>query len=312
MIVAIEIAWLFLVLPIFETAHFRFFNWMYGRSSRQIRLFDWYLEFIHVLKRRPAKEPEFYIAFARKGLLYVSLVVPLAGLSTFVNGDFSLLSLLGLVFCLGIVHLLMGFTFQGKFIALSSLEKTLLRQSVVLVFLVALIAIPFVNRDITIHQLMEAQAIPLLGTLPAYGVFINPVAFLCACVSISLYLKNWQEDEFPSPLLFRKPVQSELFGIEVLAYKIARNLEYILLYTIVVYVFLGGHYLRHTDIAWYYALGIFSTKLFFVAFLTLGIHFCTPRMKRNQIHRVIFLVLLPLEVASYPLSLMLMGFWGMK
>lgn len=305
MIVAVEIAWLFLILPVFELAHFRFFSWMYDRGRRRVTLADWYLEFIRVLKRRPAHESDFYIAFARKGLLYVSLVVPLAALSTLVDGKFSVLGLLGLVFCLGIVHLLFGFTFQSNFIPLESLNRNILRSGVIFILLASLIALPFMSQDMTLADLVSVQARPLFRRFPAFGAFVNPIAFLCACIAISLYLRNWQEDEFPSPLLFRKPLQTELFGSELIAYKVARNLEYLTLYSIVTFVFLGGPYVYSADIVWYEALGFFTLKLFFVAFLTLGIHFCLPRFEGNQIYRLMFLVLVPLEIISYPLSNMI-------
>jgi NADH:ubiquinone oxidoreductase subunit H len=305
MIVAIEIAWLFFVLPSMEMVHHRLFQSLHPNAGKKNRFLDWYFEFFYVLIRRPAQDTEPYLSFARKGLLYVALVFPLVALLTFASGALSVLMVLGLMFCLGIIYLLMGFTFEKNFIALYALEKSLLRQSVVLVLFGAIFAAPFITWNSSLHDIAVAQMSPLLGSLPALGVFRNPIAFLCACVALSIHLKQWEEDEFPLPALLRKPMQSELFGIDLLSFKIARTLEHLAFYSLIAFVFLGGPYLGDLNIEPWFALGIVTAKIFFVAFVVIGIHFWTPRMQQNQLLRLIFLVLLPLELASYPLSLLL-------
>src|SRR2546425_5907957 len=77
--VAYEVAWLFVILPLMEATHLRFFQAMHKSAAHESRFFGWYLEFFRVLRRSPAHEAPLYIACARKGLLFGSLVLALVG-----------------------------------------------------------------------------------------------------------------------------------------------------------------------------------------------------------------------------------------
>ncbi len=305
-----EIAWLFIVLPLLETAHLGFFQVRHTDAGRKPRFLAWYLEFLRVLKRRPAQTNPFHIKLARKGLLFTALVLPLVGFSLFIDGSFSILLVLSLLLCFGLVDLLLGFTFDRNFIALSSLEKSSVRQALILIFLVALFVSPSFSVDTSVQELVLAQMRPLTKALPAFGILANPVAFICVCMGMSLYLWHWDHNEFPKPDSIRMPLQSELFGIDLLNYKIARALEHLLFYTLIVFVFLGGPYLLDTGAGLIFSLAILTAKILLVACFVLSIYFVMPRIRESQTLRLYFLVFLPLLIVSYPLSRLMLGYFG--
>lgn len=312
LVVAYEIAWLFVVLPLMEATHLGFFHAMRPSSARGSRFFGWYLEFIRVLKRRPAQEVSLPIALARKGLLFTALVLPLVGFSLFINGSYSILFVLSLLLCFGLIDLLMGFTFDQHFISLSALEKSGVRQGLLLVVLTALLVSPFFTVNQTIHELVLAQMTQLSRQVPALGSFVNPIAFVCVCIGMSLYLRHWDENELPLPDSLRRPLQSELFGIDLLSYKIARGLEHLLFYTLIVFVFLGGPYLGDAGIDFVPSLVILTAKVLFVACFVLCIYYVMPRLQERQTLRLFFLVFLPLEIASLPLSHFVLRYFNVK
>jgi formate hydrogenlyase subunit 4 len=299
--VAFEIAWLLLVLPAFDTVHRRIFRVLQANPTPKIRIVDWYWEFLRVLKKRPADDLEFYVALVRKGLLYTVLVLSIVTLTMFLNASYSPYLVLAIIFCLGIIRLLIGFTFEKNFIALGALDESAQRQGAVLVLLVGMMATWSVSWDISLREIVTMQMKPMVGMLPSFGIFFNPIAFICVSVALSLYLRHWEEEEFSPRAYMRKSAKHELFGIDLLAFKIARNMDHILLYSLVIFVFLGGPYLNDSEISPLTAIAIFSAKLSLVAFAVLGIRLVLPRMN-NQSLRVMFLVLLPLEIISYPLT----------
>lgn len=303
--VVYEIAWLFVVLPLMEAAHLRFFQTMHKGTAHESRFFGWYLEFLRVLKRTPAHEAPLYIALARKGLLFGSLVLPLVGFSFFIEGSFSVLFILSVLLCFGLIDLMMGFTFNRHFISLSALEKSGVRQGLILIILTALLVSPLFDINKSIQDLVLDQTASLYGSVPRFGAFVNPLAFLCVLFATSLYLRHWDDAEFPRPDSLRKPLQSELFGIDLLSYKIARTLEHLLIYTLIVYVFLGGPHNGASldgNISFTSILALFTVKVIFVACAVLSTYFITPRLQDRQTLRLFFLVLWPLEFVSYALS----------
>jgi NADH:ubiquinone oxidoreductase subunit H len=310
--VAYEIAWLFVVLPLLEATHLRFFSARHPNTTRESQFFAWYLEFVRVLKRSPAQEIPIHIAFARKGLLFTAIVLPLVGFSLFISGSFSVLFVLSLLLCFGLIDLLTGFTFDRHFISLSALEKSGVRQGLILIVLTALLVSPFFDVNTTIHEMLLSQMKPLTKSVPGFLAFVNPIAFMCVCFGMSLYLRHWDDNEFPLPDSLRRPLQSELFGIDLLSYKIARGLEHLLFYTLIVFVFLGGPYLQDTGIDFIPMLAILTAKVIFVVCFVLCIYYAMPRIQERQTLRLIFLVILPLILASYPLSQFVLNYFAAK
>lgn len=310
--VVYEIAWLFVVLPLMEATHLRFFQAMHKSAAHESRFFGWYLEFFRVLKRTPAQEPPLYIALARKGLLFGSLVLALVGFSFFIEGSFSVLFVLSVLLCFGLIDLMLGFTFTRHFISLSALEKSGVRQGLVLIFLTALLVSPLFDINKTIQDWVLAQTAPFYGSVPLFGAFVNPIAFLCVLFAMGLYLKHWDDSEFPRPDTLRKPLQSELSGIDLLSYKIARTLEHLLIYTLIVFIFLGGTRNGSTldnNISFISMIAIFTVKILFVACTVLTIYYIMPRLQDRQALRLFFLVLWPLEFVSYPLSQLMLSYF---
>lgn len=313
--------WLFIVLPLFETIHHRFFQSAHSTSAT-FRLVDWFYAFKKALTQQAAKESRSFVSLARKGLLFVSYVLILIGISTLPlssaitwgeniyfadNGSeiFSPFLLLGLIFCAGFVHLLMGFSFDKHFIALSTIEKSATNQSAILILAIAFMTTPFVDWNTSLRELVDSQMTPVLGFLPAWGALTNPIAFICACIAMAIHLHQWQKDDYPAASVLRKSLQSELLGTELVTYRIARSLEHLLLYALIVVVFLGGPYFIDDSIYPFLALTIFTAKTFLLMFIVLGINYLLPQMQQSLSLRVIFLVLLPLEIIGYPLSLVL-------
>jgi|GEM_PF-5308968 len=309
--VVYEIAWLFVVVPFLEATHLRFFQAMHKSAAHESRFFGWYLEFFRVLRRSPAHEAPLYIALARKGLLFGALVLALVGFSFFIDGSFSVLFVLSVLLCFGLIDLMMGFTFNRHFISLSALEKSGVRQGLVLIVLTALLVSPLFDINKSIQDLMLGQTAPFYGSVPMFGAFVNPIAFLCVLFATSLYLRHWDDSEFSRPDSLRKTLQSELFGIDLLSYKIARTLEHLLIYMLIVYIFLGGTHNGGSldqNISFISMFAIFTLKVLFVACAVLCIYYIMPRLQDRQALRLFFLVFWPLEFASYPISQFLLSY----
>lgn len=305
--------WLFLVLPVFEAIHYRFFQLAHKKSQPNFRFADWYFAFLKALKQRRAHDPSLYLSLSRKSLLYVSLVLTLFGIAALPisslisfgseklfadNGGqiFSPFLLLALILCIDFLFLIIGFTVEKQFVALSTVERSSTRQSALLVLALGLISIPNLELNMSLRAMVDTHP---------WGVVTNPISFVCACIAITFYLRQWQEDEYPVASVLRKTMQGQLQGVELVIFRIARSLEYLLLYAFVVVVFLGGPYLDNISIHPLLAVGIFTLKLAVLVLVILAVHAMLPRLKQSQYLRLIFLVLLPLELVSFPLSL----FW---
>lgn len=311
--------WLLFVLPIFESVHYRFFQLAHRKSQPTFRFADWYLAFIKALKQRRARDPSLYISLTRKGLLYAALVLTLFGIAVLpissainVNGNaifadngseiFSPFLLLALILCVDFIFLLVGFTVEKQFVAMSSVERSSTRQSALLVLALGLITIPYLGTDTSLRGLVEAQRV--------WGAVTNPISFICSCIAITFYLRQWQEDEYPIASVLRKTMQSELQGVELVVFRLARSLEYLLLYAFIVVVFLKGPYLGETSIHPLFAIALFTSKIAALVLVMLAVHSLLPRMKQSQYLRFIFLVLLPLQLVAFPVSLFLSNFFN--
>lgn len=299
-----EVVWLFLVLPTFDTAHRGFFRLLQVEPAPKIRFIDWYADFFRVLQQRQAFDPPIVVVMARKGLLYASLVLSLFCFYMLADEGYSPYLVLTFMFCLGLIRLLFGFTFEKHFIGLTTLEEVALRQSVVLILALGCIATLFVDIDAPMSEILTLQSEPLIAVLPALGICLNPIAFVCACVAFSMYVRYWQTDEFPPSALLRKGAQHELFGLDLIAFRIVRNLDHLLFYSFAAFVFLGGPRWGGAEIHEALQVIVFTAKLGLVASCVFCVHAVLPRIDRQAL-RVVVLVLIPLEVASFPMSVIL-------
>ena len=257
-----EVVWLFLVVPTFDTAHRGFFRLLQVEPAPKIRFTDWYTDFFRVLQQRQAFDPPRIVALARKGLLYASLVLSLFCFYMLAVENYSPYLILTFMFCMGIARLLFGFTFEKHFISMTALEEVAVRQSVILILALGCMATLFVDIDAPMSEILQQQTKPLISVLPALGICLNPVAFVCACVAFSMYLRYWETDEFPPSALLRKASQHELFVLDLIAFRIVRNLDHLLFYSFVAFVFLGGPKLGATPLNEIMEVIVFTAKLF--------------------------------------------------
>lgn len=314
--------WLVIVLPLFETLHLRLFRSTHRRTRVPFQFSNWFLTFFKAITQRAANDQTRFISYSRKTLLFVLLIFGVMGISLLPlssamifdgrnyfadNGSevFSTYLLLGLLLALGVIYLLIGFSLDKPFISLTSIEKSVARQSALLAVAFACATTPFVRFDISLRAIVELQMTPMIGALPAWGALVNPVAFICASVAVAIYVRQWQEEEFPPSSVLKKSIQGELLSIELVTYRVARSVDYLLLYSLIVIAFLGGPFLGETSLHPIFAIGIFTLKVFGFATVVLAINFFLPQVHRSQFLRVVFLVLLPMELVGYPLSLAL-------
>ncbi len=173
----------------------------------------------------------------------------------------------------------------------------------------SLVGTMIVFQSLRIEEMVAAQAQTVLGWLPAWGIFLQPVGFLVFFASAFAETKRAPFDlpEGESEII---GYFVEYSGLKFGMFMLAEFVEVVVLGGIVTAVFLGGWHplvmsperlreLAGSPLA-YGALctGIFLAKVLVLCYLQLAVRWALPRFRYDQIQRLCWKMLLPTALAN--------------
>jgi NADH-quinone oxidoreductase subunit H len=171
----------------------------------------------------------------------------------------------------------------------------------------ALVGSMIAFRSLRLEEMVAAQAIPVIGPIPAWGLLVQPVGFLIFFASAFAETKRAPFD-LPEG-------ESEIVGyfIEYSGMKfglmfLAEFVEIVVLSAVVTAVFLGGSHpvvspdwLRaQVSPLWFGAIGAaaFLAKMIVMMWLQITIRWLLPRFRYDQIQKLCWKILLPAALVN--------------
>ncbi len=317
-------SWLFLIVPIFSVLHQRLLPIRSASSFKHSNPLGWFLELWRVLGLR-SRQPYFLHNHSiMRFLILISLILSTTALATMPistpwafgenmfslhhSSEFSLYFVLAILFLIGFIYTAIGFTLKPSLLQLTSLEQFVSRQSIVLVIAVACFSLSITAGSRNLQTIAIKQAHLMLPSIPSWGVFMHPVAFIIATIALAFYTRQWIDNEVATPGFLRNSLETQLVGTLLVTFKIARSLEFLALYALLVTVFLSGPFITNLSIGPAWSLGVFTLKLFALVIFVIFLSHLLPHIREEKIARLMLLVLLPITFVGYFFSTWILQF----
>jgi NADH:ubiquinone oxidoreductase subunit H len=311
-------SWLFLIVPLFSVLHQRLLPMRCAFSFKHSNPLGWFLELWRVLGLRSSRPYFFHREFITRILILIflilcTLVIAVIPISTpwsfgqelfplHHSGEFSLYFVLSILFLIGFIYTAIGFTLKPSLLQLTSLEQFFSRQSIVIIIAFACFSLSLTSKSQNLQTIAARQTIFFLPSIPSWGILMNPLAFITASLALAFYARQWIDNEVGTPGILRNSIETQLVGTLLVTFKIARSLEFLALYAVLITMFLGGPFLMNTQIGPVWSLIIFTLKLFGLVLFVVFLCHLLPRIREEKISRLLLLIFLPLTLAGYLLS----------
>ena len=302
-------SWIFLILPLFSVLHQRLLPVRSASSFKHSNPLGWFLELWRVLGLRSRQPYFFHREFTTRILILISLIVSTSVLAAMplstpwsLASEFSYVFVLAMLFLIGFIYTAIGFTLKPSLLQLTSLEQFFSRQSIVLVIAFACFSLSLTSKSQNLQIIAAEQTHFMLPQIPAWGIFMNPLAFITATISLAFYTRQWIDNEVATPGFLRNSVETQLVGTLLVTFKIARSLEFLAIYALLATVFLSGPFIMSTQISPVWSLTIFTLKIFALVLFVIFLSYLLPHIQQEKILRLMLLVLLPLTLAGHLLS----------
>lgn len=312
--------WLLCILPIFTVIHQRYSSINVKISLKQINPLGWFLELWRVLGLRSRKQPDLKTRFLVQAILVFTIIIssiilaslPLANqypgsnspLLLSSNGAFSIYFVLSLLFLQGFIYTAIGFSLELGLLQLTSLEQFTARQSIILVIAFTCFTTILNGESKNLFDLALHQVNNQLGPgIPAWGGISNPIAFIIAIIALTFYTQHWLENEISITTNLRQSIDAHLTGTLLLTFKIAKSLEYLTIYALIITIFLAGPFGFTSTISPFYSLVIFSGKIIILSFGVIFMARILPHIPKHKTMRLMLLVFMPLNFVGYFISL---------
>lgn len=278
MSVAFIFIWLLVLLPLTEAIHSYFYQQSGWHDIKRINPLRWYLDFWKLLGQRGAFFLPASVLVVRKIFIFILLSLALMGLLVLPIGlekgtldTVALAFALAFLFLMGLALLGLGFTMRQPLVKQASLDSVFIRQSMLLIVALAVFATPTPSQ---VH----------------FGVFLNPIAFLCTCFALTLYIRSNYVHLTSQPSVLRSSLQGELVGTDLVSFRLFNAIECVLLDCIVVLVFLT----ERQD-----TLFVLTAKIFSVELICASAHHLMPPFSTRQVIRVLYLILFGFTLLSF-------------
>ena len=181
--------------------------------------------------------------------------------------DVSLPLAFGLLFLSTAGILLAGWAGGNHLALLSAIRLGLVRLAALLVLALGASGIVFVGGSLHFTELLGLQSAALLGPLPGWGLFRNPIGFGCAVIALGIFGQRLAQSRPDEHAEFVAPYADEATGPTLLFHRYFEVVDLMALSAIMATLFGGGWTLPLVDIdvhSGYSALDAGSRVLVFI------------------------------------------------
>lgn len=206
---------------------------------------------------------------------------------------------------LGIYGVILGgWASNSKYSLFGGLRASAQMISYELSLLLCILAIAAMSDTLNLRDIVEQQNTnTLLGFLPAWNIFYQPLAFIlfvvCTFAETNRHPFDFAECESELVGGFHTEYSSMKFAL----FFIGEYCAMIVMACLTVTLFLGGYSVPFwEDAPWYIGLGAFLVKATFFMFLFLWVRWSLPRFRYDQLMDLGWKVFLPLTLANVLLT----------
>jgi NADH-quinone oxidoreductase subunit H len=203
---------------------------------------------------------------------------------------------------------LAGFAGDNRLALLGTLRIVLLRVGVIVVIATAALGPAVLAGSSVVAQIVVREAVPLVGVLPSWGVFVSPLGALAACVALAIHAQGTSRARAEATL--GEPWLAEASGPVLLGHRVFETLDLLAGAAVIAVVFLGGWHVpglveqgAHPAIA---ALAS-SCKTAIALAIVLGVRGLLPPLPWAVAVRLCWMVLLPLAGVGALLVIVVRG-----
>jgi NADH-quinone oxidoreductase subunit H len=192
---------------------------------------------------------------------------------------------------------LAGHGAQSPLALLTALRLVALRAAALVVVAVAALGPLRAAGTVELSELARAQAVPLLGALPHWGIVAAPTSFFAAVIALAVVAKHVQRSRTEASL--NEPWFGDATGPVLLGHRLFENVDLLASAGMVAVVFLGAWHAPYVQDP-SPALGavILGVKILLSLLCIVAARNLLPRMTHAQAIRTLWLALLPLALSG--------------
>ena len=237
--------------------------------------------------------------------MVIFAVIPFGPGDAFVISDASI----GILFIFAVAALgvygsvLGGWASNSKYSLLGGLRTTAQMISYEVAMGLNLVGIFMIYESVTLSGIIIEQGGTVLGFLPAWGIFLQPVAFFLFLASATAENKRAPFDlpEAESELV--AGYFTEYSSMKFALFSLGEFIEIVAIGCISSCVFLGGWQIPWVEysggfFATILHIGAFLTKVAFMVLLQMTLRWSLPRFRYDQLMRLGWVYILPLSLAN--------------
>ena len=236
-------------------------------------------------------------------------VVPFAGQVTLFGVDLGRLSIadldIGALYVLAIGGLsvygviLGGWASNSKYSLLGGLRASAQMISYELSLILVILAIVALSGTLSLWGIVEAQQGTLLGVLPDWNVFKQPLAFVLFVIATFAETNRHPFDFAECEPELVGGFHTEYSSLKFALFFLGEYCAMIVMACLTTVLFLGGPEVPYwTEAPWFLQLGAFLAKAGFFLFLFIWVRWTLPRFRFDQLMHLGWKVFLPLALVN--------------
>jgi NADH-quinone oxidoreductase subunit H len=184
-----------------------------------------------------------------------------------------------------------GWAGANRLALLAALRLVLLRSAALVVVGLGAAGVCLIHATVGLDELVLHQGQPFLAELPALGVLVNPVGFLCVVVALAILGQRQARSRPDDHADLVEPYAAEASGPSLLAHRLFEVLDQLALAGLVATIFLGGWQIPGLDGPTPISvsaegaalrLGVFVAKVLLAATLVLLVRRSLPPLRHDQ------------------------------
>ncbi len=197
-----------------------------------------------------------------------------------------------------------GWCGNNKFALLGALRASAQMISYELAMGVALVSVIVCYGTLDLYKMVEAQSSTVLGFVPAWGIFTQPLTFIILFIVGMAETKRGPFDLPESESELVAGYFTEYSGMKFLVFWLGEFAEIALFAIIITLLFLGGWhipYVQFPENSWFGALIghlVLMGKVIALCILQIVIRWTLPRFRFDQLMNLGWKILLPLSIAN--------------
>ena len=199
--------------------------------------------------------------------------------------------------------ILAGWSSHNKFSLLGGLRTSAQMISYEVALGLNLVGVFMVYENITLQGIIYEQGGTVLGFLPAWGIFLQPVAFILFMASAIAESKRAPFDQPEAESELVAGYFTEYSGMKFALFSLGEFIEIVSVAAIAACVFLGGWQIPWVEpTGGFFLVGaqvsFFLLKVLVLVMLQMTIRWTLPRFRYDQLMRLGWVYILPLSLAN--------------